>query len=269
MKGDPRSLKATFWKHLLMTNNNTEPHVDRGDYLDLKSIVEWLTLAFIAFIVVAIIEIIVCIVDIADLQNFPALVALPEENLRKMDFIVFGVGLLSFFTFLVSAFLFCKWISQANRNLEELGAKDLEFSPGWCIGWFFIPIANWFKPLQAVKEIFVESGTPEQNAKEIDGEMYLYGWWTFWILSLIVMRSGSAFSRNIPDTAPTAIIREHYSLIITDIFLSIAAVLAIQVITRIQRRQEAKLVYLDELKINGPKKPVESEYTRAVDKLLF
>src|SRR4030095_8115621 len=46
------------------------------------------------------------------------------------------------------------WIYAAHANLPALNAGPLEFSPGWAVGWFFIPIANLVKPYQAVVEIW-------------------------------------------------------------------------------------------------------------------
>jgi hypothetical protein len=37
----------------------------------------------------------------------------------------------------------------------------MTYSPGWSVGWFFIPIANLFKPYFAMKEIYLATLTPK------------------------------------------------------------------------------------------------------------
>lgn len=63
--------------------------------------------------------------------------------------------------FIVSGFLILKWIYQANQNVRFLGAKNMEFTPGWSIGFYFIPILALWKPYQAMKEIWKASHNPQ------------------------------------------------------------------------------------------------------------
>ena len=43
---------------------------------------------------------------------------------------------------------------RANYNARQLGAADMRFTPGWAVGWHFIPIAWFWKPYQAMTEIW-------------------------------------------------------------------------------------------------------------------
>ncbi|MGH9948077.1 MAG: DUF4328 domain-containing protein, partial [Pyrinomonadaceae bacterium] len=49
------------------------------------------------------------------------------------------------------------WIYKAYRNLTPLRAYHQEFSPGWAVGWWFIPFLNLVRPYQVVREIYNES----------------------------------------------------------------------------------------------------------------
>ena len=65
--------------------------------------------------------------------------------------------------------LFGVWIIRANKNVRSLGAEHLSISPGWALGYFFVPILNLFKPLKAMNELFLASHAPHswhQNPKE-------------------------------------------------------------------------------------------------------
>jgi hypothetical protein len=44
------------------------------------------------------------------------------------------------------------WIYRANANAHALGG-DLSVSPGWAVGWFFVPIACLFKPYLAMRRL--------------------------------------------------------------------------------------------------------------------
>ncbi|WP_017445891.1 DUF4328 domain-containing protein [Gayadomonas joobiniege] len=89
--------------------------------------------------------------------------------------------------FVVSGFLILRWIYFANYNVRKLGASDLKFSPGWSIGFYFIPILNLWKPYQAMKEIWRASHHPNDwQSKE--GTSLLVVWWAIWIISNTIDR---------------------------------------------------------------------------------
>lgn len=73
------------------------------------------------------------------------------------------------------------WIYRANANAHALGG-DLSVSPGWAVGWFFVPIACLFKPYLAMKETWLAS---HFGGNWGDGEAtdLLSWWWGLWILS--------------------------------------------------------------------------------------
>src|SRR5690349_16122694 len=50
--------------------------------------------------------------------------------------VLVGLRLLLFWITLIP---FLIWVHQTYRNLSALGAQDLTYSPGWAVGYFFIP----------------------------------------------------------------------------------------------------------------------------------
>lgn len=56
--------------------------------------------------------------------------------------------------------------------------KFLDDSPGWAVGWYFIPIASLWKPYVAMRDI-VRASTLDAG---LPGWL-LPSWWTLWILS--------------------------------------------------------------------------------------
>jgi hypothetical protein len=74
------------------------------------------------------------------------------------------IAILQLVNLVVLIVLFCIWIYRANSNARQLGATDMQFSPGWSVGWYFIPIANLWKPYQAMCEIWRASRRTGNNS---------------------------------------------------------------------------------------------------------
>jgi hypothetical protein len=95
------------------------------------------------------------------------------------------VGNAMFCIFIVSGILILNWIYRANYNARQLGAEHMRFTPGWSIGWYFIPIACFWKPYQAMKEIWQASSHPQMWASRPVSAL-LPCWWVFWIVTHII-----------------------------------------------------------------------------------
>ncbi|HET7332732.1 DUF4328 domain-containing protein [Dyella sp.] len=83
---------------------------------------------------------------------------------------------------LATIVLFAMWIYRAASNTRALGAKDMTFTPGWAVGYYFVPILNWWYPYQAMKEIWKASKAPDAWEAAKRGSV-LPWWWLFYLLS--------------------------------------------------------------------------------------
>ncbi len=81
-----------------------------------------------------------------------------------------------------AAILVLAWIHRANHNARALGAEGMQFTPGWAVGWYFIPLASLWKPYQAMKEICRASVRPSRWWKE-ETPALLTLWWGLWLLT--------------------------------------------------------------------------------------
>ena len=92
------------------------------------------------------------------------------------------VGIVYLIVFVISGFLILRWIHRANYNARQLGAENMKFTPGWAIGYYFIPILTLWKPYQAMKEIWKASKNPSDwESQETSGILPM--WWTLWLIS--------------------------------------------------------------------------------------
>jgi hypothetical protein len=55
---------------------------------------------------------------------------------------------------LATAIAFLMWIHRVSKNLYPLGAVGQRFSPGWAVGWWFVPVMFFFRPYQVMGEIW-------------------------------------------------------------------------------------------------------------------
>jgi hypothetical protein len=160
---------------------------------------------------------------------------------------------------LIIAFLL--WLYRAAGNLAALGNPKtrIEYTPGWAVGWFFIPFANLVMPYKAVSEIWVKSEPP---VREGDGFAFsprpstslVLAWWLTWLASNFISRFVSRFF----DKAETieAMQGMTWAAIIADVLFIVAAVLAIFVVKSIDRRQEERSRHVAYVRNLPPPPPI-------------
>jgi Domain of unknown function (DUF4328) len=83
--------------------------------------------------------------------------------------------------YLVTVVVFGRWIYLAQRNLPELGARLLRYTPGWSVGCFFIPLINLWAPCQAMNQLVRASRNPRQWELE-DTPAVIVIWWILWLI---------------------------------------------------------------------------------------
>ncbi len=153
------------------------------------------------------------------------------------------IGALQLLTLVFTVIFFLMWIHRAHRNLPALGARDLKFTPGWAAGWFFVPFMNLFRPVQVVTEIW-KASSPETNT--LDGTAWKSApasplvrlWWAAWIIAGVVGQVAARLSLR-AETLETILVSS-WAILVSDAIDMVAAVLAILVVSNIDKMQEAK-----------------------------
>jgi len=93
--------------------------------------------------------------------------------------------------FVITGILFLMWIHRANRNLPSLGNTNLKYSPGWAVGWFFVPIFLLWKPYQVIMEIWKASDpTTDINDstawQKSPASSLVSSWWFLLLASTVI-----------------------------------------------------------------------------------
>jgi len=117
-------------------------------------------------------------------QSVEATKAVQTANHTGMsanDFISLPMATLALATIILAAV----WIYRAATNLRALDVQGLTIGPGWAVGWYFIPIANFWKPYQAMREIWQASSRTRQW-QDLATPSLLPAWWGLWLLGFFV-----------------------------------------------------------------------------------
>jgi Domain of unknown function (DUF4328) len=149
-----------------------------------------------------------CLVAYFFLSLTNLVVVLPEVNYLgqgNMSIAFAIINVMSSIETLIRIFTivtFLIWLYKAFKNLSYLGAENTEFTPGWAVGWWFIPIASLFKPYQAVCELWYNSDSDvEPNtlfSKSVGAPSFIGYWWGFFIVGNITGRLTDLFSGSSP-----------------------------------------------------------------------
>ena len=100
----------------------------------------------------------------------------PDE-FGMIEFLSIGAVFVS----LVTIAIVGRWIYRASVNAHAM-TDEMSITPGWAVGWYFVPFANLVKPFQAMKEIWLASHR-QGSGDDVRGSAILGWWWGLWLLS--------------------------------------------------------------------------------------
>jgi hypothetical protein len=159
--------------------------------------------------------------------------ARPGDIANAAPIIVYGLAaLLSIAARVASWVTVCVWTYRAAANLPGLGRYGMANTPGWCVGWYFVPFANLVKPVQAMSEIWRASDPESGEGAWISSRStpLLALWWGPYLLGGIISW-GSVFTGNNPSLAGSI-------GILACTFTALAALSLVGIMRGIGRRQE-------------------------------
>jgi hypothetical protein len=142
--------------------------------------------------------------------------------------IVAGAQLL---VLVVAAVFFLRWFRRAYANVPAISSIQPRWTPGWAVGYWFVPIYSWIRPKQIANEIWKSSG-PEATG----GHHLVDAWWGAWILSGFLTLVGYNLSQNAQTVGDFKTFTSVY--LVADLASIAAGVLALQVVKRTTERQQ-------------------------------
>ena len=98
---------------------------------------------------------------------------------------------------LITGILFLIWLYRETSNLwATKGGQSI--TPGWAVGWWFVPIMWFFKPLEAVLNVYDGVGAPQKDRWTV------YLWWTLFWGSLAYVALSMGYLQQRIDTLDKA-----------------------------------------------------------------
>lgn len=133
---------------------------------------EIVLLIFMGWMIARFINEILLFTGIGEINN-----KVPTTYSTIVGFMTLGIMVVYF----VSVVIVSMWIYRAHANVRDAGYST-DYTPAWAIGWFFIPFANLFKPLDAMGSLWYASGGGDDDGEsERPKSRKMYVWWATWL----------------------------------------------------------------------------------------
>jgi hypothetical protein len=164
------------------------------------------------------------------------------EDVENADDVVVGGTVFQGLATAACAGMFIWWLRRATCNVPALGAAGQEFSPGWAIGWWFIPFANLVQPVRVVNQAWrasdpgaIRSGDAYAWKRAPVGGIVM-AWWLVWLGASLA----GGILNNVYDQAEDIDVLENASmaLVVVQVATIGAAILAALVVRSLTQRHE-------------------------------
>lgn len=158
------------------------------------------------------------------------------------------LGVVALVVLALTGIAFLIWRHRVQRNLRDaLAVRSLEYTPGWAVGWWFVPFANLVKPKQAMNEAWIASdpAAPAWTPAGRRGKApsILSWWWGTWIASGLISQFASSQSNGI-DVTPDDFRSAMDASVTAEMLSIVAALLLMSIVRQIGKRQAQRAVAL-------------------------
>lgn len=159
-----------------------------------------------------------------------------DDRMRWSGILQDGAAVLVLVPFIV-------WLRRLYRNLGPLGTRSLRFKPGWAVGGWFVPFLNLARPKSIVNDVWRASDPelPPEMIEPPEGARvpsFVNWWWG----TLLASRAIYPNPNQVPEVAPTIgeMVVDVQRVLVGDVLLVVAGVLAIVTVQRTTQRQEQR-----------------------------
>ena len=232
---DWRPVAGWLGEHpVALSNSASESRAETSAYhfqvdpKGLTKLLRWLLWVGMAVACVALVDDVVEFVQVQKGQVTPDQLTSSDPIQGILTLLQSGLGV-------VTAITFLKWVYRAYKNVRGFGAEGLRFSPGWAVGYYFVPVLSLFRPVQVMSEIWRASYDP-RNWSRSAGTWLIATWWTLFLLysgvTQVSLQIGIQASTNDQWTlaALFAILGDFFSLPLSIVLL--------RLVTEIYKRQK-------------------------------
>lgn len=131
--------------------------------------------------------------------------------------------------FIITIVLFCIWTNKSMKNAWALRENSYlpTMTPGWAVGFYFIPIVLLWKPFQGMREIWQVTFRDRRDV------VLLRWWWGFWLISNFADNIGL---RLPVDTFAELAVSSYYDAA-TSLLSLAAGILLIRIVGQVTAKQ--------------------------------
>jgi Domain of unknown function (DUF4328) len=212
------------------------PAAGTSGFRDPTTLTRWLKILLWVGIALTVISLASGLMELKLLSDLAAGITLAPGVADSSDLRQRVIGGVRFVEIVTVIVIFAMWIYRANYNARQLGAAGMEFTPGWSVGWFFIPIANLWKPYQAMKEIWKASAAPAHWNDQPRG-VILPWWWGFFLFSNVLNQAALRLALR-AETLPQITAASTMS-VVADAVDIVSSLIALVLVIQIYRMQMA------------------------------
>lgn len=128
------------------------------------------------------------------------------------------------------------WQFRAQRAVRKLSSVTrFRFTPGWAIGWWFIPIASFWMPFKAVGELWKASES-RPDWPDIPTWSVIGWWWGAFLAWLATLNIAASFTEEV--VTPDGVIRRDEWFMVGLVIGVAATVLAMAIVGAVRSRQD-------------------------------
>ena len=186
-------------------------------------------------VVLAVVMIVLRISEIGLLQRIGRGEVVSSEEATRSDDRVAAVAIAGLVVLVITGIIWLVWQHRSHANLHAVRLRELEYTPGWSVGWWLIPFANLVKPFQTVRELWKASSG--DDAWWQNPTWPLIGWWwALWIVRLVLERVATAVFNG--ATTLERVMFSSRLFLAYEVVVIIASFLAIAIVRAVIERQE-------------------------------
>ncbi|MFC9247283.1 DUF4328 domain-containing protein [Streptomyces sp. NPDC057136] len=165
-----------------------------------------------------------------------------EAAADRADWLYVGAGSLQVMAMLATAVVFIIWFRRVRLNAEVFDASAQPMKPGWTIGAWFVPIANFWLPRRIAGGIWTASAqTNTDGSWRTVSQAPMNLWWGVWVFSVLISRFAS--KRYEQAELPQEIMDAAGMVLASDALDIVAAALAIHFVRTLTRMQGERAAF--------------------------
>ena len=151
-------------------------------------------------------EALVLIMGIAEIFDPTRVIMIGGERNSPWLFAQGMAGLIQGPLYVATPIVFLVWLFRVYKNLDSLENQQYrEFTPGWAVGWWFVPFASLVKPFQVMREAWFDSN-PEVETEQTflsaslrSAPTYMGVWWGMFLASRFFSSFTGGFANSVKD----------------------------------------------------------------------